>query len=126
MGMNKAEFIKKLETYGFPKSEFVILSGGSLLLRGLREETADLDLSCSQKLAEELNLKNCAKDEAGCFVPYEDVQMKPDMEGRAYDIIEGYQCQTITDILALKRRLMRPKDMRDIEVIEEWMKGEKR
>jgi hypothetical protein len=126
MGMNKAEFIKKLETYGFPKSEFGILSGGSLLLRGLREETADLDLSCSGKLAEELDLKNCAKDEAGCFVPYEDVQMKPDMEGRAYDIIEGYQCQTLTDILALKRRLMRPKDMRDIEVIEEWMKGEKR
>ena len=124
--MNKAEFIKKLEAYGFPKSEFVILSGGSLLLRGLREETADLDLSCSGKLAEELNLKKCAKDEAGCFVPCEDVQMKPDMEGRAYDIIEGYQCQTLTDILALKRRLMRPKDIRDIEVIEEWMKGEKR
>ena len=52
--------------------------------------------------------------------------MKPDMEGRAYDLIEGYRCQTLTDILALKRRLMRPKDMRDIEVIEEWMKGEKR
>ena len=41
--MEKQEFIEKLNNFGFPKTEFVILSGGSLLLRGLREETADFE-----------------------------------------------------------------------------------
>jgi hypothetical protein len=49
------------------------------------------------------------------------IEMKPDMEGRAFDVIEGFQCQTLEDILALKRRLMRPKDIKDIEAIENFL-----
>ena len=120
--MKKREFIEKLNSFGFPRSEFVILSGGSLLLRGLREETADLDLSASEALVRSLDLKSCPKDEVGCYVPFEDVQMKPDMERRRFDVVEGFQCQTLEDILALKRRLMRPKDIKDIEAIENFLK----
>lgn len=120
--MNKQEFITKLNEFGLPKAEFVILSGGSLLLRGLREETADFDLSASEELVRNLALENCPRDEAGCYVPFQDVQMKPDMGGRAFDVIEGFQCQTLEDILALKRRLMRPKDLKDIEAIEVYLK----
>lgn len=48
--------------------------------------------------------------------------MKADMEKRSFDVIDGYQCQTLEDILALKRRLMRPKDIKDIEAIEKYLK----
>ena len=37
-GMNRKELTDKLNEFGFPRSEYMILSGGSLLLRGLREE----------------------------------------------------------------------------------------
>ena len=120
--MKKQEFVDKLNSFGFPRNEYVILSGGSLLLRGLREETADFDLSASEALVKSLDLKNCPKDEVGCYVPFEDVQMKPDMERRNFDVVEGFQCQTLEDILALKRRLMRPKDIKDIEAIEIFLK----
>ena len=120
--MKKQEFVDKLNSFGFPRNEYVILSGGSLLLRGLREETADFDLSASEALVQSLDLKNCPKDEVGCYVPFEDVQMKPDMERRNFDVVEGFQCQTLEDILALKRRLMRPKDIKDIEAIEIFLK----
>lgn len=119
--MKKQEFIDKLNSFGFPRTEFIILSGGSLLLRGLREETADFDLSASEALVKSLDLKNCPKDEVGCYVPFEDVQMKPDMESRTFDVIEGFRCQTLEDILALKLRLMRPKDIKDIEAIENFL-----
>ena len=119
--MTKQELIEKLESFGFPKSEYIVLSGGSLLLRGLREETADIDLSVSERLAEELDLEHCEKDELGCYVPFEDVQVKADMESRNYDIVDGFRCQTLEDILKLKRRLMRPKDIKDIERIEARM-----
>ena len=102
----------------------MILSGGSLLLRGLREETADIDMSVSRELAEKLDLEHCPKDELGCFVPFEDVQMKADMESRNFDVVDGFRCQTLEDILMLKRRLMRPKDIRDIERIEAWLNSE--
>ena len=49
-------------------------------------------------------------------------EVKADMEGRAYDIIDGYRCQTLEDILERKRKWRRPKDLKDIAVIEEWLK----
>ena len=120
--MKKQEFLDKLEAFGFPKTEYMILSGGSLLLRGLREETADFDLCATETLMNSLDLSDCPRDEVGCYVPFEDVQLKGGMETRNYDVVDGYCCQTLEDILALKRRLNRPKDQRDIAVIEEYLK----
>ncbi len=116
--MNRKEFIERLESFGLPKTEYMIRSGGSMLLRGLREETADFDLCVSKKLAEQLDLEHCKVDESGSYVPFEDVQMKVNLEHFSFDVIGGYQCETLESILELKRLLMRPKDIRDIAVIE--------
>ena len=123
--MNRQEFIEKLNSFGLPKTEFIVLSGGSLLLRGLREETADFDLCASKDLAEKLDLKSFPQDESGCWNPFENVQMKDDMEGRAYDVIDGFQCETLGSILAFKRRLKRPKDIKDIAAIEAYLAAQK-
>ena len=120
--MTRTEFIKRLEELDLPKSEFIILSGGSLLMRGLRESTADMDICVSEALAAALDLEHCPQDEDGCYSPFPDVQMKADMAGRAYDVIDGYRCQTLEDILERKRKWRRPKDLKDIAVIEEWLK----
>ena len=123
--MNRLEYIKRLEEFGFPSSEYIILSGGSMLLRGLREETADFDLSVSKALAEKLSLKSCPRDDKGCYVPYDNVQMTDNLDGRDFDIIDGFKCETLESILEFKRRLLRPKDLRDIEVIESVLKKER-
>jgi hypothetical protein len=44
------------------------------------------------------------------------------MAGRDYDIVDGYKCQTLEDILALKRKWRRPKDLKDIAIIEQYLK----
>ena len=121
MGMNRQRFIERLNELGYSKSDYMILSGGSLLLRGLRDETADIDLSISLRLADKLDLEHIEKDEVGCFVPFEDVQLKADMDSRSFEEIDGFRCQTLQDILALKRRLMRPKDIADIQKIEGFL-----
>lgn len=123
--MNRQQFIDALEQLNLPKNEYVILSGGSLLMRGLRSETADLDLSASKSLAEQLDLYHCPQDDHGLYVPFENVQMKDDMERFHFDLIEGYQCETLEDILQQKRNWNRPKDQKDIEVIEEVLKKRK-
>lgn len=120
--MNRQEFIEKLESFGFPKTEYMILSGGSLLLRGLREQTQDFDLCVSKELAEKLDLQHCEKDEKGYYAPFPDVQMTDNLGARPFDTVDGFQCETLESVLALKRELMRPKDLRDIEVIEAALK----
>lgn len=120
--MDRTEFIKRLEELDLPRSEFLILSGGSLLLRGIRQTTADMDICVSEELAKALDLENCPKDKDGCFSPFPDVQMKADLAGRAFDVVDGYKCQTLEDILALKRKWRRPKDLRDIEEIEKRLR----
>ena len=116
--MNRREFISGLEKMAFPKSEFIILSGGSLLMHGLRESTADYDLCASKALAERIGLYACPQDADGCFTPFENVQMKDDFERFSFDLVDGYQCETLESVLAFKKRLRRPKDLRDIEAIE--------
>ena len=119
--MTKQEYIAGLEKLGLPKSEFVILSGGSLLMHGLRESTADFDLSASKALAEQIGLYACPQDENGWYEPFENVQMRDDYENFSFDLIDGYQCETLESVLAFKRRLRRPKDLRDIEALESFL-----
>lgn len=123
--MNRREFIEELEGFGLPRGEYVILSGGSLLLRGLREETEDFDLAVSKSLAERLALSACPKDAGGCYSPFPRVQMTDNMEDRPFDAVDGFLCQTLESVLALKRRLRRPKDLRDIPVIEARLAAER-
>ena len=115
--MKKEEFIQRLESFGLPKNEYLIRSGGSMLLRGLREETADFDLCVSEALAQRLDLEKYPKDEVGSYVPFKDVQMKANLAAFSFDVIDGYQCETLESILELKRSLMRSKDIPDIAAI---------
>lgn len=120
--MNKQEFITKLEKINWPKEEFIVLSGGSLLLRGLREKTADLDLTVTKRLAKEINLYDLPQDKEGCYLSHGNVQSKDDFDKFEFDVVDGYQCESLESILAFKKRMMRPKDLKDIEKIEEALK----
>ncbi|MBO7664597.1 hypothetical protein J6S46_01935 [Candidatus Saccharibacteria bacterium] len=119
--MNKQEFIAALEKFNLPKSEYAILCGGSLLLRGLRDTTADIDLTVSQKLAEEIDLFSAPKDDVGCYVPFENCQMKVNLDEIEFDVVDGYQCESLKSILAFKKKKNRPKDQKDIAKIEEYL-----
>jgi hypothetical protein len=120
--MNKEEYVKALEKLNLPKSEYIILSGGSLLLRGLRETSADLDLCATKKLAKQIDLYHAPKDDKGFFTPFENCQMMDDFDRFDFDVIDGYQCETLESILAFKKSKMRPKDLKDIAKIEELLK----
>ena len=48
--MNKNDIILTLEKYNFNKNEFIILSGASLVLQGLKTNTHDIDIATSDEL----------------------------------------------------------------------------
>ena len=123
--MDKKEFIRRLEGYGFPKTEYMIMSGGSMLMRGLRESTGDFDLCVSEKLAKTLDLEHCPLNDKGYYAPYEDMELTVNLGERPYDIVDGFQCETLESVLEFKKSLMRPKDIKDIEVIENYLNSQK-
>ena len=55
--MNKIELLNLLETLTFPKDEYYVLSGASLVLRDIKEEAKDLDLCISDELFEQIKEK---------------------------------------------------------------------
>ena len=121
--MNKKEYLAELKKLNLPKTEYIILSGGSLLLRGLRETTADLDLCVTKKLAKQINLYNAPKDEHGFYAPYENCQMILAFNQIEFDIVDGYQCESLKSILAFKKKANRPKYLKDIQNIENYLKS---
>ena len=55
--MNKVELLNLLNELNLPKDEYYVLSGASLVLRGIREEAGDLDLCISEELFKEIKGK---------------------------------------------------------------------
>ena len=51
---NKQEIIQKIQALGFPEEDYWLVTGGAMVLYGIRNETHDIDLGCSRKLADRL------------------------------------------------------------------------
>ena len=79
--MNKEELLNLLDTLELPKTEYYILSSGSMLLYGLREIAGDLDLCVSnelfEKLKEKYKLKESDKNECGFYHISKEIEIVP-------------------------------------------------
>ena len=55
--MNKKEYIQKLETLQLDKKRYCIISGGVMLLYGLKDTTEDIDIKIKPDYFEELKTR---------------------------------------------------------------------
>ena len=117
--MNKEEILKKLKKLVLNKKDYIILSGASLVLQDIIEETNDIDLSCPLDIYNNLNWD----EKIGAFdniIKYNDVF---EISSNLYDkdnivLINGYQCMNLEKCLEVKRMLNRPKDKKIIEKLD--------
>ena len=135
--MNREQFIRNckslMKAAGIKPQEMVVAAGGSLLLRGLRSNTEDIDVSVTEKtyahikrvLPEWIQMED-TNHPSGCIVlsvgPF-DIHNDSATANQDYEIIDGVACQTLEDILELKQRLNRPKDQLDIKNIRQYIRG---
>ena len=120
--MNREEFKAKLDNLKINKSDFCILSGGSLLIQGLREKTNDVDMAMKSEIAKEIGLYDCPTDEHGLYILEENVQCSDDFEKHDKVLVDGIWCQSLESVLAFKKSMNRPKDQADLEAIEDRLK----
>lgn len=129
--MNRREFIEAYlgltKQLGIKPEQMPVDAGGSLLMRGMRTATDDIDTSVESDVYMAIKLKvkpwfyyEDLNHPSGLKVlsigPF-DIHLVKQLPKRC-DIIDGVGCQTLEDVLALKKRLNRPKDQDDIRAIE--------
>ena len=117
--MNKLEIFKELEKLDLPKDKYIVISGASLVVQDIIDETDDIDLTCSKEFYDkldwptrigafgvEIKYKDCF--EIGCNLPeYQNVVL-----------INSYRFLSLEDCLEIKKRLNRPKDKKLIKDLE--------
>lgn len=124
--MNKIELLNLLETLTFPKDEYYVLSGASLVLRDIKEEAKDLDLCISDELFEQIkekyNLTDGMKNECGFYKINDNLEIVVNKkEDFKMEIGERNNLEDLQTILnfKLKRNLL--KDKKDIENIKIYL-----
>ena len=123
--MKKIELLNLLKELNFPKDEYYVLSGASLVLRGIREEANNLDLCISEELFKQIKDKYDLTDEKknGCgFYKINDnleivVNKKEDFK---MEIGEKYNLEDLQTILDFKIKRNKTKDKKDIENIKKF------
>ena len=124
--MKKIELLNLLEELDFPKDEYYVLSGASLVLRGIKEEANDLDLCISKELFNQIknkfNLTDERKNECGFYKINDNLEIVVDKkEDFKMEIGEKYNLEDLQTILDFKLKRNKPKDQKDIENIKKYL-----
>jgi len=124
--MNKKEYIEKLNQLNLDKSRYCIISGGVMLLYGLKESTEDIDIKIRPDYFEELkrvyNFKKSPK------YPYlyeldESTEVAVlDFSDDDIRVVDGYPAESLELQLKWMEEQNRPKDQEKIKVIKEYLK----
>lgn len=128
--MSKEDIMNMLKELNFPKDEFYIVGGSSLVMRGIREIAGDLDLCISTELfnniKEKYNLTDEKRNGCGFYKINDDLEIVVN-EKHEFDMEEGepYNLENINTILNFKLKRNAPKDQKDIENIKKYIEGKK-
>ena len=123
--MNKLEYIKKLDELNLDKERYCIISGGTMLLYGLKETTEDIDIKVKPDYFE--MLKSRFEFTKSPKYPYL-YEINKDIEVAVLDynkadvrIVDGYPVESLELQLDWMIKNNRPKDQEKIKIIKEYL-----
>ena len=123
--MIKEEFLLRLhnmeKALHITPNDYGVLCGGSLLLRGIREETRDIDLVFKPEVAARINLDQFPTNDRGLAIVDEYTEGSDNWSEWKFELIDGVQCQTLDDIIRCKVEWGRDKDIKDLKEIRPYM-----
>ena len=128
IGMNKEQIIKILKKYKLNNKEYIVISGAAMVILGIKEKTNDIDISVTKEYYEYLkNNYNVTFDKINRYnneVYFIDnvINFGIDYYTENYINVDGINVESPNEILKLKRSLNREKDLKDIKLIENYMK----
>lgn len=121
--LDKKQIIARLEELHLDDTKYWLITGGALVLYGLREQTSDIDLGCTSNLADLLQQEGFPvermPDGTRKIVVAEDVEIFENWLEDRVERFEGVPVISIRGLIEMKRALGREKDFRDIQLILE-------
>ena len=128
--MTKHEIEQKLRASGLPAEDYWAVAGSAMVLYGIREETGDIDLGCSGKLADRLEAEGYPTerlaDGSRKFLMGRDIEV---FEGWLFDRVEsadGFPVISLKGLVMMKEALGREKDLADLAAIKAFMHGQRK
>lgn len=125
INMNKNEIIEKLKKSNLDKNEIIVISGVSLVVHDIINDTEDIDLICTEEYYEMINWK-IKKGFFNIDIKYYDVfeisNNLYDEYKNYYDLIDDYKFMNLNSCLDLKRKMNREKDKNVIKILEKKLK----
>ena len=123
--MNKQDILNNLRTFPYDPKEYWVVAGSAMVLYGIREQTADIDLGCSTKMADQLEADGCpyrlTEDGKRWFKYGETIEIFEDWLRDSVEMYEGFPVISIKGLMEIKQELGREKDIKDIELIKAFM-----
>lgn len=121
--LDKKQIIARLEELHLDDTKYWVITGGAMVLYGLREQTSDIDLGCTSDLADLLQQEGFPvermPDGTRKIVVAEDVEIFENWLEDKVERFEGVPVISIQGLIEMKRALGREKDFRDIQLILE-------
>ena len=123
MSLKKDDIFNILNKLKLDKKDFIVISGANLVVRGIIEETPDIDLTCSKKVYDKLLWKEKI-GAAGVNIKYIDnIEIGNNFyDEDDFEIINGYKFSSLESVLRIKKELNREKDKEVIKKLEEILK----
>ena len=123
--MNKAEMIAKLKAFPYDPAEYWVITGGAMVLYGIREESSDIDLGCTAQMADRLEqdgyLYKVTGDGNRWFKLGEDIEVFENWLFDTVDHVDGIPVISVQGLIEMKKDLGREKDLRDIALINDFL-----
>ncbi|MDO4282265.1 MAG: hypothetical protein Q4D02_01395 [Clostridia bacterium] len=129
--MKRTEIIEELKKYDFDEKEYLVISSAALVIHGIKEETKDIDISVTRKYYQYLEEHyECEleryddKNHVNIYYIHGIINFSTNYYSEDIDdfvMIDGIRVQSIPAIIRLKQMLNRPKDLRDLELIEKFL-----
>ena len=126
--MNRKEIIDYLEKMNLPKDQFVILAGASLVMQGVKATTHDIDIAVSESLEKQLleqypyELETVQNGKNTYFIDNV-LNFSTNLFDVNKTVEDTYFVQTLDSVILLKKKLGREKDLKDIALIESFIKN---
>ncbi len=123
--MNKSEYLRKLDELRLDKAKYCILSGGAMVMHGLKERTADIDIKVRPDYFEELKTRFSFKKSPKYDYLWElgeDVEVAvQEFSTDEVEVVDGYPVIKLELELEWKIQHNRPKDQKSIRVLKEYL-----
>ena len=136
--MNFDKLLKELDNLDLPNNQYAITASGTLAVRGIRD-SKDMDIIVTEELWERIASKYEVRKERFSMFSIGNIQVlgngsnftNPALKSTREqienaDVIDGRRYVKLETVKKFKKDLGRDKDIRDIDLIDEYLKSDPR